>query len=171
MKLLFIRHAIAEDRETYSLKGHPDSLRPLTRKGKKQFKKMVQWLKDKEPKIDRVWASPLVRAQETTEILKKGYPQIKVYEKKELEPQSSIAILIHALNELPEDFKNHPNSRLALVGHEPHLSQAIGSLISVAQGASLEFKKAGMARIDLESIEKGQGELKWLVTPKLVLKR
>lgn len=167
MKIIFIRHGIAEDRGTYILKGLPDQLRPVTGKGKKQLRAMVKWLVGIEPQIDQIWTSPLVRARDSTEILKENYPKAKVYEKKELEPQSPTPILINVLNGLPDDLKD---SCLALVGHEPHLSQTIGSLIS-GQGhlASVRLKKAGIALINfVGDTEKGQSELRWLVTPKLV---
>ena len=171
MKLIFIRHGVAEDREVYFLKGIPDELRPLTEKGKKQLKKMVKWLKNIEPQIDQIWTSPLVRAQETTEVVKRDYPQAKIFEKKGLEPQNSPDILISGLNELPSDFKSG-DSCVALVGHEPHLGQMVGSLIGEqSQRTPVTFKKAGMALINFSgSGQKGPHELKWLVTPKLLLK-
>lgn len=165
MKCLFIRHGIAEDREIY--RGPSDDLRPLTDKGKKQLKKMAKWLKGVEPQIDQIWTSPLVRAKESTEVLKKIYPKAKIYEKKELEPQNAATILINKLNEWLDHLQN---SCLAFVGHEPHLSQVISSLIS-SHPASVSLKKAGIALIHFSGTQgKGQNELKWLVTPKSVLK-
>ena len=84
MKVLFVRHGIAEDRELYFTKGLSDELRPLTQKGRKQLKKMGLWLKDRNIEIDEIWTSPLVRAQQTTEVLSQVYSCAKVFEKDEL---------------------------------------------------------------------------------------
>jgi phosphohistidine phosphatase len=45
MKLLLIHHARAEDRETFSETGPPDSERPLTDKGIRRMKKAARGLR------------------------------------------------------------------------------------------------------------------------------
>lgn len=60
--------------------------------------------------------------------------------------------------------------RLVVVGHEPTLSQAVGMLCGRVQ---VRVPTAALARIDLD-IERwrdavpGSGELRWLVTPRLL---
>src|SRR5258708_2037922 len=57
MKLLIIRHAIAEDREDFARTGKDDSLRPITDEGKKKMKQRAGGqeddLRDQGPQAPR----------------------------------------------------------------------------------------------------------------------
>ena len=62
MNLLLWRHADAENRL-------PDEARQLTPKGRKQAKKMAEWLSSRLPAEYRVLVSPAARARETAAAL------------------------------------------------------------------------------------------------------
>ena len=177
MKLLIIRHGKAEDREVYHRVSHErsDHLRPLTKEGKKQWAEVSQWLQGQVSKIDEIWTSPLVRAQETTQILQKYYSKASVYEKQELEPQNPPEKILQVLDKFLWGENTTFQESLpcvAIVGHEPHLSQTLCELISTPFQGNIGFKKAGIAMVNFSGHHgKGQSELKWLVTPKLVLKK
>lgn len=186
MRLIFIRHAIAKDHEEHSLEGLSDHIRPLTKKGEKQFRKMSKWLFQVEPQIHEIWTSPFLRTRQTTELLKEVYPSASVYERSELEPHKSPSAFIKILkvlsDRLSEPRENHQEDKLvsnsppssdfslAIVGHEPLLSELVSLLVSGPKSStSISFKKAGMAHVQfLRTIN--QGELKWLVNPKIILK-
>ena len=58
-----------------------------------------------------------------------------------------------------------------IVGYEPYLSSLISEIISDANTSShLVLKKAGLAKIRITSqyAQNIHGELKWLLTPKLM---
>src|SRR5437879_13751146 len=75
MELLIVRHAIAEEPETWVPRD--DDLRPLTDDGKKKMKEAAKGLQSLVPKLDVLASSPLTRAMQTAAIL------AKVYEKPE----------------------------------------------------------------------------------------
>ena len=62
MNLILWRHADAED-------GVPDEKRRLTAKGRKQARKMADWLRDQLPAGWRVMSSPAARTCETAAAL------------------------------------------------------------------------------------------------------
>src|SRR5258708_2037921 len=60
MKLLIIRHAIAEDREDFARTGKDDSLRPISDEGKKKMKQGARGLRPLVPEIVLLAPSPLL---------------------------------------------------------------------------------------------------------------
>ena len=61
MRLLLIRHAIAEEREDFARTGKDDGLRPLTDDGRKKMKQAARGLRGLVPDIDLLATSPLTR--------------------------------------------------------------------------------------------------------------
>jgi len=84
MELLVIRHATAEDASP----GVDDAHRELTKDGKKEMKRAAAGLKTLVDAIDVLAASPLVRAQQTAEIVAKAYGHLSVETVEELTPAS-----------------------------------------------------------------------------------
>jgi len=60
---------------------------------------------------------------------------------------------------------HHDAEAIMLVGHEPSMGQVIGKLIGDAR---LDFKKGSLARVDLPEATNLQGQLVWLVPPKVL---
>src|SRR6478672_122417 len=58
MKLLLIRHAIAEEREDFARTGKDDRLRPLTDEGRKKMKQGARGLRRCVPAFDLLAPSP-----------------------------------------------------------------------------------------------------------------
>jgi len=67
MELYLVRHAEAAP-------GDPDELRPLTPNGRKQARSLGQRLRSTGVRADVVLTSPLLRAQETAQIVAAGAP-------------------------------------------------------------------------------------------------
>ena len=60
---------------------------------------------------------------------------------------------------------------MLIVGHEPYLSSLLSELISGNPRARISLKKAGMAKVTIDSLTpKASGELKWLLTPRQIKK-
>ena len=83
MQILIIRHAIAEDRDLFALTGQSDDLRPLTDKGRTRLKQAGTGLA-RLTGIDLLAHSPLTRARQTAELLKKSFPSAELVEIPEL---------------------------------------------------------------------------------------
>jgi phosphohistidine phosphatase len=159
MELYLVRHAIAEARDAEQWPD--DGLRPLTADGEAKFRKAARGLHRLVPTVDAVVASPFTRAWRTAELLQKepGWPVPEVA--RELEagrpPQAAIdAIRRHAAA-----------GSLALVGHEPNLSELASILLTGSPTrAQLEMKKGGAACLELDALDRGSAWLRWLLTPK-----
>lgn len=140
MKLLLVRHAVAEEREDF--RGKDDDLRPLTSKGKKDFEKVSKIYKKIYPDVEEFYSSDLLRAKQTADILTKRYnTKYKIIE--ELRPEENP-------NELLKRIQKSKGNFVAIVGHEPSLSQFIGYVITGAKKSIVEMKKGGACLLDLE---------------------
>lgn len=147
MELYFLRHGDA-------LSAEP---RPLSDEGAEEVRTVAERLKALGLRPDAILTSPLVRAQQTAQI---------VGEVLGVEPQVSELLDGGArLEDIAEAVAAHRRAKsLLLVGHEPDLSRAIGRLT----GGAVDMKKAGLAWVDCERVEDGAGVLKWLAPPKLM---
>ena len=158
-RLFLVRHAWAEPRDgaLYPV----DDLRPLTDEGRTRFKKMVRRLSDRGFAPDLVATSPLLRARQTAEIVCTELDHRPHIENRgELAPGGSLEDLLA--------WSLGFEGSMAWVGHAPDISGICGLLIA-GGGASIEFSKGAVACLDFpERIAMGQGQLRWLVTAKVV---
>lgn len=130
MDLFLIRHAIAEERRA----GLRDADRALTEKGRTRFEKAVRRLDRAGVRFDRVYHSPWLRAVQTAELLE---PIIE-----------GPMIVAEGLAQPPEPsfFASLEGKRVACVGHEPWMSDAVALLtIGTPDGSWLHFKKGAVA--------------------------
>ena len=165
MRVFVIRHGIAEDRPSFIGRGSPDDYRALTDDGKRELRQTFNAVADRLEKIEAIFSSPLVRAQQTADILGKLLPHAKRAETALLRPEADCDRLLEWV--MKEARK--AGETVALVGHEPLLSNFVGFVISPAAPAIVEMKKGAVACLELsESIIERGGVLKWLFTPKLV---
>ena len=156
MKLLVIRHAIAQDREDFD--GTNDDLRPLTEKGIKEFEKVAKFYK-KIFKIEKIYSSPLLRAAQTAEILNERY-KVDIQILKELRPEVSPELLFKKLN-------SEKIEGIAIVGHEPLLSEFIGYLVTGKSKSIVEMKKGSACFLEVDGV--GRTEILNFLTPKAIL--
>jgi len=159
MIVYFLRHGLAEDRETWK---EADALRPLTDKGKMQMGLTAEMISALVPDLDAIITSPLVRAKQTALIVaKKLDMEESLIEEARLSPG-------FGPEELVEIIKERSGAEgLILVGHEPDFSLVVSQLIG---GGRLVFKKGGLARVDLYALDPPQGELVWLIPPKVLIR-
>src|SRR5207249_9588299 len=69
MRLLVVRHAIAEDPAAFARSHKDDSGRPLTPEGRRKMERAAHGLKELVPELDVLAASPYKRAVDTAEII------------------------------------------------------------------------------------------------------
>lgn len=156
MRLFFLRHGLA-DRSAWD---GEDYLRPLTPKGIKRMKREAVNIRRLNLKLTVIRTSPLTRAYQTAEIVAQELSfQDNFIVDDRLSPgfgRSALQSIIH--NHDTEDY-------LMLVGHEPDFSLTIESIIG---GGNIVCKKASLARVDLLHPGILDGELVWLIPPKML---
>lgn len=162
-ELYIIRHGIAADREKY----HQDFDRPLTDIGHQKTQKVAQKLIDMNYHFDLILTSPLLRAKQTADILKKtglsNYLEASIY----LTPGGDI----HGWLNWLENWQKTNHNSLAIIGHEPDLSHWAEMLIWGEIKNKIVLKKAGIIGLTLPETENpiGKSLLFWLTSPKLLL--
>lgn len=160
MKLLLVRHGIAEEAETFIAGGGSDAQRPLTEIGRRKMRKGANRLRAQIRQIDLLASSPLLRARETAEIIAQVFGGLPIVERPELDfgypPDAVVAWLAHG----------PVNGLVTAVGHEPQLSLLAGLLLADVAQPLLIFRKGGMALIEFNGpVEAGGGMLLWALTP------
>jgi phosphohistidine phosphatase len=161
MQLLIIRHAIAEDRVEHAARGLHDDQRPLTAKGVERMRQGAAGLRRVVPRVDVLAASPLKRAQQTAAIVQDALDAPKPMLRDELSPESPPGALASWLGFLPQD------ATVAVVGHEPHLSELIGWFTTGEARSTVELKKGAACLLEIAGApQPGSAVLLWLLTPK-----
>jgi phosphohistidine phosphatase len=163
IELYLVRHAIAEDRSCFLLKGLDDSLRPLTPEGRCKFQRIAKRLKKLIGPIDVIVTSPYLRAHQTAKLLQKTDPQVKILTSEALTPSSSpLALTDWCQTHLVKKMK-----KIVLVGHEPDLGLLASWLLCGSETSKIDVKKGGAIALSLKGgLEPSSACLKWLVTPK-----
>jgi len=157
LDLFVVRHGIAADQDP--VRWPDDSDRPLTVEGEVTLRKVAQGLAKLTPPVATVLSSPFVRAWRTAEILHEeaGWPSPERF--KALEADRDAQGVLDALGHV----SGGPS--IALVGHEPMLSELISIMVG---GANVEMKKGAIARLDAHTLTRGGATLRWLLPPKVL---
>lgn len=159
--LLLMRHGKSDWNVPH---GH-DHDRPLAPRGERAARLMGQFLAAAGETPDSVVTSTAARAESTVRLAVEegGWScRIRVSER-----------LYHPeVGRVLEEIRTEPDTteRLMVVGHEPAWSALLNALVG---GGNHPFPTAAVARIDLPAttwaeVESGTGELRWLVTPRLL---
>jgi phosphohistidine phosphatase len=159
MTIYLVRHAYAGSH------GDPryadDSVRPVTKKGRKQFERLVKKLVKFGIAPTVIGTSPYVRCTQTAELL---VAHLAVSARTEV--IDAFAPGCHA-----EDVITWANEELAeevaYVGHAPDIELIAAELLGTER-ESVRFAKGAVAAIEVpDRLVSGGGTLRWLVTPKL----
>jgi len=123
------------------------------------MRRAVQGMQSLDLKFDAIISSPYVRARQTAEIVAQVYKlKIKtIHLTNNLLAPSSIEKL---LREVTTHFQKSKN--ILLVGHEPHLTEMICSLLKCTTPLTIDLKKGGLCAL---SLQQGEATLNWLLTP------
>jgi phosphohistidine phosphatase len=159
MLIYFIRHGEAGERD--SERWPDDSLRPLTKKGERQFGKAAEGLTEIAAPVEVVLSSPWKRAWDSSLILEReaGWPSPTACE--EL-AQPVPEVTIPKLRALGVES-------VALVGHEPNLGRLATWLLSSAYGQVIELEKGGIACIEAPpNLGAGSGQVRFVLTPRML---
>lgn len=158
MILYFLRHASAGEHFANPKK---DEKRALDKEGIEQCGYVGRALAALNVQVDAIVSSPLKRCTQTASLVGNeiGY-EGKLQVDAGLHPKAGLADF-HKLLE-----KYVRQEAIMVVGHNPNLSQFLGSVISDAGAeASIEMKKGAVAKVEMR---RTSGTLQWCVTPKLL---
>ncbi|MEM7480016.1 MAG: histidine phosphatase family protein [Acidobacteriota bacterium] len=142
-----------------------DRDRPLAPRGERAARRMGRFLAAVGPQPEIALASPARRAFDTLEIAAEAGRWHSALRAEERIYAEGPDPLLAALREQPDAA-----AAVLLAGHEPSISEVLTVLTG---GIAVRFPTAAMARIDLPAglwseLAGGTGELRWLVTPKLL---
>ena len=163
MQLYIVRHGIAIDRE--DSKSPPEAERYLTEEGVERTKQVAEAVAALGIHADLMFSSPYVRAMQTAAIFASEleYPKQKIRRTDSLLPGAEPGAFLREL------AREKDVSIVFCFGHAPH----VDGLLAAAVGASrhiTSMKKAGVALVELKRLSPPNGQLVWLITPKLVRK-
>jgi phosphohistidine phosphatase len=152
--LYFVRHADAGDPTTWV---GDDADRPLSKKGRRQARRLGQLLKDLDVRADVVLTSSKIRAADTAKPVGKALGTKAVTDERLTVDfgRDELSALVAGL-----DAEVHG---AVLVGHDPDFT----TLLSWLVGASVPMRKGALALVDLPDREvgPGRGALRWLLPP------
>lgn len=161
--MYLVRHGIAELRTPEK----DDAERILTKKGIAKTQEVAEKLSQKNVKFDIILTSPYVRAKETAIILQKAKLSKQLQEHPALMPDGNLLELLNWLQTSPY----HSAESVALVGHQPDLSQWAELLIWGRSEEKIILKKAGIIGLNVPDLNNplGRAEMFLLVSPKWII--
>ena len=153
MKLYFLRHATASDFAA------SDEERELTNEGREEARIAGKALAKLGVKPARIVSSPLLRAQQTAEIVAKVLDsEVEILDELTNDtPTSRLLKAVKAAGEAKETV---------LVGHMPSLAGHVAHLIRAGSGEGLALGKGSVALVETGELKAGTGELRWLMRQK-----
>lgn len=161
MRLLVVRHAIAEDRVAFAATGKNDDERPLTDEGRRRMEQGARGLKQLVPVLDLVATSPLVRAAQTAEILAAAYDGVTVEQVPALAAGGDPEPVVEWLR------GRRAGDTVAVVGHEPDCSVLVSHLLTGAGDSFVQLKKGSACLLEFaDRPAAGEGLLRWALAPK-----
>ncbi len=160
MKLVLVRHAIAEERETFAESGASDDERPLTKDGRKRMRRAARGLRELLDDLDMIVTSPLVRAVQTAEIIAAEYDAVPPAPLPSLGPGSDFGGFLEWLKRM-DDVQT-----LVAVGHEPHISGLAAWLLTGNDQPLFEMKKGSAVLLEFNGeVRQGAARMLWFLTP------
>ncbi len=145
MRLVLVRHAKAEDREKWV--GEDDLKRPLTKKGKKQAKKIAKYLHKRYPKINAIVSSLALRACDTAKYIAKLQEHSTFFLSPHLNPEVGINGYDKHKDEIEEDWQT-----LVIVGHEPTISEFVKRICAKGE-LNLKIRKGCVVELERKNDE------------------
>jgi len=160
MELLLVRHAIAFERDPR--RWRDDGERPLSPRGIARARKAATGLKRLVARPTRLLSSPLLRTRQTAAVLTQyaGWPRAQ---------NASLLAPGTPPEELLARLARERGPRIALVGHEPDLSELLAACLGASAAGAFAFRKMGVALVRFRGpVHAGRGQLLWLLPPRLL---
>lgn len=147
MKFFALRHGKAGD-------GYPDELRELTERGRGDVSDVVARHKDELKNVSLILHSPLVRAQQTAEIVFRQLESSpRVEESPLIRPGSNV--------EMFADYLASAAEEILICTHNPFVAE----LVHYLSGKPGLMPTAAMAALEITNASRSSAQLLWLETP------
>ena len=158
MILYFLRHASAGE---HVMNPKKDEKRALDKEGIEQCGYVGRALTALDVQVDAIVSSPLKRCTQTASLVGN---EIGYEGKLQIDPGLRPGAGLAEFRKLLEKYARQ--EAVMVVGHNPNLSQFLGSMISDSGcEASLELKKGAIAKVEMR---RTSGTLQWCLTPKVL---
>ena len=150
MRLYLVRHGIAEDLAT------SDFARELTPRGARRVAQSAAVMRQLKLRPRRIYSSPRLRSRQTAEIIAAALDRPVT-----LADEVNFGFDLDDIDSLTADLPS--GAEVMFVGHNPDMSLVAHALT----GVDVSMKKGGLARVDVFDGNAAQGELVWLIAPKV----
>lgn len=161
MQLLIVRHGEAET------SAASDEVRNLTPRGRDVTAALAQALRKKNCMPSQIWASPLVRAQQTAAILKRELSfAAPVRECAAVIPEGDVRRCV----ELLQRESVGAEEIIMLVSHQPFVTQLISWLRNASMQATADvpsLSTSAATLLQLSQVDAGCAQQKWVLYPPL----
>ncbi|HEY1990995.1 MAG TPA: histidine phosphatase family protein [Gammaproteobacteria bacterium] len=155
--VLVIRHAKAEELEAARLAGRDEHQRQLTDAGRRKMREGARGLRNLVDGIDLIACSPLTRALQTAELVSGAFPDAKRSQYSGLAPGVHHSELLRWIN--------RQKGSVAIVGHEPDLSQWIGYMATGEPRGVVVMKKGAVCCLEMpKPAVAGEARIAWHMT-------
>jgi len=163
MQLYIVRHGIAIDRE--DPKSPAEAERYLTEEGIAKTKLVAKGIAALGVHADFMVSSPYLRAMQTAAIFASAldYPEEKIRRSESLLPGAEPVAFLREL------AREKNASSVFCFGHAPHMDGLLAATVGAPRHIT-SMKKAGVAFVELKRVSPPNGQLVWLVTPKVFRK-
>lgn len=160
MRILLLRHGIAEDPDRFARSGADDATRPLTDAGRRRIRKSASRLRRLVKRLDRIGTSTLVRATETAALLGRSYGRTTIEPVAALGPGGRPQAVLDWLAGFDA------GDTVVLVGHEPDLGRLAGYMVCGRPLRVIALKKGGVCLLEYEGLPKpATAMMRWALTP------
>jgi phosphohistidine phosphatase len=150
MKIYLVQHGLSMPEEMNPEKA-------LSPEGNKQSRKMADFLREKNIRVEIIWHSPKKRAVQTAQIMAEIIDCSNIQERKDLSP-------LEPIGDLPGEIRSL-NKDLMLVGHLPFLQKLASFLLSrLENNQFISFRNSGVICLEYTDSWK----LLWTVVPELL---
>lgn len=158
MQLLLMRHGIALPPDKFAR----DADRPLSKEGEEETGDVALELKETIGKLDMIASSPLLRAEQTAELVNARFET-----RRESWPEMENADFDEVVNRLRAlSESGAADATILLVGHQPGIGILAAQLTKNAPpAASPDFAPATICAIDVETFEPLDARLLWQHSP------
>ena len=134
--------------------GHPDEIRELTPRGRRDVEQVILDSLEKIPELSEIQASPLFRAHQTADIVANVFSFAeKILINECLTPWSS-----------PTDFLNSlddSQTAIFVASHQPF----VGELVTFLTGEHVAVPTSALFAIEIDYPAEGGGKLLWQSVP------
>jgi phosphohistidine phosphatase len=153
MKLYLVQHGDA-------VQGETDAARPLSQKGKRDVRRLGEFLARNGITVSRIIHSGKLRAQQTAEAIASRLPTSVTVEARDgLNPNDPTRAAAQALVQSDDDTM--------VVGHLPLLGKLVSRLVTGSKEPALVTFVPGTA-VCLERAESGSWTVAWMVRPEIL---